>query len=153
MLAGLADWLGPFVEGITRRSQLRRVDLARALRASLSREQQRRLDALAPTHVAVPSGSRVPIDYGAGETPVVAVRLQEMFGLAKTPAVADGRVPLLLHLLSPAGRPLQVTRDLGRFWATSYAQVRAEMRGRYPKHDWPESPLTAAPTTRTKRRR
>jgi ATP-dependent helicase HrpB len=100
----------------------------------------------------VPSGSRIPIDYGAGDVPVLAVRLQEMFGLAETPAIAGGRVPLLLHLLSPAGRPLQMTRDLRGFWATSYRTVRAEMRGRYPKHPWPEDPLTEPPTRRAKRR-
>ena len=152
LVASLGEWLGPFLGGITRRSQLARLDLAGTLRAMLSWEQQRRLDLLAPTHVAVPSGSRVPIDYGAGETPVLAVRLQEMFGLTETPAVGDGRVPLLLHLLSPAGRPLQVTRDLRGFWASSYAGVRAEMRGRYPKHPWPDDPLTAPPTARAKRR-
>ncbi|HLJ20081.1 MAG TPA: ATP-dependent helicase HrpB, partial [Stellaceae bacterium] len=152
LLARLGDWLGPFLAGITRRSQLSRLDLAGALKATLDWEQQRRLDRLAPTHVDVPSGSRLPIDYGSGETPVLAVRLQEMFGLAETPAVGGGRVALLLHLLSPAGRPLQVTRDLRGFWASSYAGVRAEMRGRYPKHPWPEDPLTAPPTARAKRR-
>ncbi|HKX08404.1 MAG TPA: ATP-dependent helicase HrpB [Stellaceae bacterium] len=152
LLSSLGEWLGPFLAGITRRSQLPRLDLVAALKAMLSWEQQRRLDMLAPTHVAVPSGSRVPIDYGNGEAPILAVRLQEMFGLATTPAVGDGRVPLLLHLLSPAGRPLQVTRDLRGFWAMGYAGVRAEMRGRYPKHFWPDDPLTAAPTARAKRR-
>jgi ATP-dependent helicase HrpB len=151
--AGLSEWLGPFIDGITRRSQLGRLDLAAALNARLSWEQQRRLDALAPAHILVPSGSRIPIDYGAGDTPVLAVRLQELFGLSETPAVAGGRVPLLLHLLSPAGRPLQVTRDLRGFWATSYGSVRAEMRGRYPKHPWPDDPLAAPPTARAKRRR
>jgi ATP-dependent helicase HrpB len=153
LLAGLSVWLAPFLDGISRRSQLGRLDLVGALKALLSWEQQRRLDALAPAHIAVPSGSRVPIDYGAGETPVLAVRLQELFGLGETPAVAGGRVPLLLHLLSPAGRPLQVTRDLRGFWATSYADVRAQMRGRYPKHPWPDDPLAAPPTARAKRRR
>jgi ATP-dependent helicase HrpB len=153
LLAGLSDWLGPFLDGITRRSQLDRIDLMAALKAMLSWEQQRRLDALAPTHVVVPSGSRVAIDYGSGETPILAVRLQELFGLEETPTVARGRVPLVLHLLSPAGRPLQVTRDLRGFWASAYASVRAEMRGRYPKHPWPDDPLTAPPTARAKRRR
>ncbi len=153
LVEGLPAWLGPFLEGVTRRSQLARLDLTAALKAMLSWEQQRRLDALAPTHVVAPSGSRVPIDYGAGDIPVLAVRLQEMFGLSDTPAVAAGQVPLLLHLLSPAGRPLQVTRDLRGFWATSYAGVRAEMRGRYPKHPWPDDPLAAPPTARAKRRR
>jgi len=118
----------------------------------LSWEQQRHLDTLAPTHVVVPSGSRVPIDYGSGDMPVLAVRLQELFGLSETPTVGGGRVPIVLHLLSPAGRPLQVTRDLRGFWATGYGTVRAEMRGRYPKHFWPDDPLTAAPTARAKRR-
>jgi ATP-dependent helicase HrpB len=150
--AHLTDWLGPFLDGITRRSQLARVDLAAALRAMLPWDRRRRLDELAPTHVAVPSGSRVPIDYGAGDVPVLAVRLQEMFGQAETPRIAGSRVPLLLHLLSPAGRPLQVTGDLGAFWKAGYRLVRGEMRGRYPKHPWPEDPLTAPPTARAKRR-
>ena len=100
----------------------------------------------------MPSGSRLPIDYGAGDVPVLAVRLQELFGARETPAVAGGRVKLLLHLLSPAGRPLQVTSDLGGFWQGSYPAVRNEMRGRYPKHPWPEDPLAAPPTARAKRR-
>jgi len=148
----LEAWLGPYLDGISRRSQLDRLDLLAALKARMPWELQRKLDTLAPTHVVAPSGSRVPIDYGAGDVPVLAVRLQEMFGLAETPAIAGGRVPLLLHLLSPAGRPLQVTRDLRGFWATSYRTVRAEMRGRYPKHPWPEDPLTEPPTRRAKRR-
>ncbi len=150
--AHLADWLGPFLDGVTRRSQLDRVDLGTALKAMLPWDRQRRLDELAPTHVTVPSGSRVPIDYGTGDVPVLAVRLQEMFGQAETPSIAGGRVPLLLHLLSPAGRPLQVTGDLGAFWKAGYRAVRSEMRGRYPKHPWPEDPLAATPTTRAKRR-
>jgi ATP-dependent helicase HrpB len=151
LLAGLEEWLGPFLDGIARLSQLPRVDLSQVLASMLSFDQRRRLDELAPTHVTVPSGSRVSIDYGAGEVPVLAVRLQELFGLAVTPSIARGRVPLLLHLLSPAGRPLQVTRDLRGFWSNSYRQVRAEMRGRYPKHPWPDDPLSAPPTRRTKR--
>lgn len=99
----------------------------------------------------MPSGSRLPIDY-AGETPVLAVRLQEMFGLADTPRVANGKVPLTLHLLSPARRPVQVTRDLGTFWKTSYADVKKDMKGRYPKHPWPDDPLAAPPTARAKPR-
>jgi ATP-dependent helicase HrpB len=100
----------------------------------------------------VPSGSRIEIDYAAGDVPVLAVKLQEMFGATATPTVAGGKVPLLIHLLSPAGRPLQVTRDLAGFWRNSYPQVRGEMRGRYPRHPWPDDPLTAPPTARTKRR-
>ena len=148
----LETWLGPYLDGITRRNQLERVDLLGALKAQMPWELQRKLDSEAPTHIVVPSGSRIAIDYESGEVPILAVRLQEMFGLARTPAVAGGRVPLLLYLLSPAGRPLQVTRDLRGFWATSYSTVRAEMRGRYPKHPWPEDPLTEPPTRRAKRR-
>jgi ATP-dependent helicase HrpB len=151
LLAGLEQWLGPFLAGINRRTQLERLDLVTILRSALSFEQLRALERLAPTHVTVPSGSRLPIDY-AGETPVLAVRLQEMFGAHETPAIAERRVPLLLHLLSPAGRPLQVTRDLGGFWRGSYPAVRSEMRGRYPKHPWPEDPLAAPPTARAKRK-
>ena len=152
LAATLADWLAPFLDGITRRAQLTRLDLAAILRAGLSWEQRQALDRLAPTHMAVPSGSRLPVDYGAGDVPVLAVRVQELFGAQATPAVAEGRVPLLLHLLSPAGRPLQVTRDLAGFWAGSYPAVRSDMRGRYPKHPWPEDPLSAPPTARAKRR-
>ncbi len=151
LLAALEEWLAPHLVGVTRQAQLDRLDLAAVLRQRLSWEQQRALDRLAPTHVTVPSGSRVPIDYGAGDVPVLAVRLQELFGAKETPAVAGGRVPLLLHLLSPAGRPLQVTRDLGGFWTGSYPAVRSEMRGRYPKHPWPDDPLAATPTARAKR--
>jgi ATP-dependent helicase HrpB len=152
LLATLETWLGPFLGGITRRVQLERLDLHAILRAQLSWEQQQALDRLAPTHASVPSGSHLPIDYGAGEVPVLAVRLQELFGAQETPAIAGGRVKLLLRLLSPAGRPLQVTRDLLGFWRGSYAAVRAEMRGRYPRHSWPEDPLAAPPTARAKRK-
>ena len=151
LAATLDEWLLPFLGGITRRSQLERLDLAAILRSRLDQEQQQALDRLAPTHVVVPSGSRLPIDY-AGDEPVLAVRLQELFGARATPTVAGGRVTIILHLLSPAGRPLQVTRDLAGFWAGSYPQVRKEMRGRYPKHSWPEDPLSAPPTARAKRR-
>jgi ATP-dependent helicase HrpB len=137
---------------MTRRAHLAQLDLAAAIAALLTPEQRRALDRLAPSHVTVPSGSRVPIDYGAGDVPVLAVRLQEMFGARSTPAVAEGQVPLVLHLLSPAGRPLQVTRDLASFWASSYPEVRRTMRGRYPRHPWPEDPLAAMPTARAKRR-
>ncbi len=155
LLAGLADWLAPpladVAPGITRLAQLDRLDLGAILRARLDWAQLRALDEKAPSHLIVPSGSRLPIDYAASETPTLAVRLQEMFGAAATPRIAGGKVALRLHLLSPAGRPLQVTSDLAGFWATSYRAVRAEMRGRYPKHPWPEDPLSAVPTSRAKR--
>ncbi|NYZ13311.1 ATP-dependent helicase HrpB [Azospirillum sp. RWY-5-1] len=148
----LDDWLVPHLDGLTRRAHLERLDLGSALRALLPWAMQKRLEEEAPTHVTVPSGSRVPIDY-EGETPVLAVRLQEMFGLAETPRVARGRVPLLLHLLSPARRPVQVTRDLASFWANAYREVKADLKGQYPKHYWPDNPLEAEPTARAKPRR
>jgi ATP-dependent helicase HrpB len=152
LLAGLEEWLAPSLDGITRLAQLDRLDLATLLRARLDWAQQRALDEKAPSHLAVPSGSRLAIDYQSGETPTLVVRLQEMFGAAATPRIAGGEVALRLELLSPAGRPLQVTSDLAGFWVTSYRAVRAEMRGRYPRHNWPDDPLAAAPTRRTKKR-
>jgi ATP-dependent helicase HrpB len=151
LLAGLESWLAPYLSGMTRLDHLQRLDLAAILRNLVSWAEQKRLDELAPTHVKVPSGSAILIDYESGEIPVLAVRLQELFGAAETPAVAGGKVPLLLHLLSPAHRPLQVTRDLAGFWASSYHAVKAEMKGRYPKHPWPDDPLSAVPTNRAKR--
>jgi ATP-dependent helicase HrpB len=148
----LDDWLTPWLTGVSRRAHLERVDLFAALEALLPWPMRQRLEAEAPTHVTVPSGSRVPIDY-SGETPVLAVRLQEMFGLAETPRVAGGRMPLLLHLLSPARRPVQVTRDLAGFWAGAYREVKADLKGRYPKHHWPDNPLEAEPTARAKPRK
>ncbi len=150
LLADPLAWLGAALQGLTRRTQLARLDLGEALREQLTWQQRRDLDRLAPTHLAVPSGRQVEIDYG-GEAPVLAVKLQELFGQRSTPAVADGRVPVVIHLLSPAGRPVQVTQDLAGFWQGSYAAVRAELRGRYPKHPWPEDPLTAPPQRGTKR--
>lgn len=151
LLASVEAWLGPALGGVTRRAHLERVDLAAALRTLLPWEMQKRLDREAPTHVTVPSGSRVPIVYD-GDVPVLAVRLQEMFGLAETPRVAGGRVPLLLHLLSPARRPVQVTGDLASFWANAYRAVKADLKGQYPKHHWPDDPLQAEPTARAKPR-
>ena len=146
--AALLDALAPYLAGMTRRAHLARLDLRAVIESLLPRG---RLDRIAPTHIAVPSGSRIPLDY-SGETPTLRVRLQEMFGLAATPTIADGAVPVTLELLSPAQRPLAVTRDLASFWRNAYPQVRAELRGRYPKHSWPDDPLAAAPTARTKRR-
>jgi ATP-dependent helicase HrpB len=151
LLATLDAWLGPHLSGITRRPQLDRLDLAALLRQRLSPQRQHALDRLAPSHIGLSRGSRLPVDYGAGEIPVLAVRLQELYGTSETPSIAGGRVKLVLHLLSPAGRPLQVTRDLAAFWSGGYPAVRREMRGRYPKHSWPEDPLTALPIAGTKR--
>ncbi len=148
----LTEWLGPYLDGVTRRDHLTRIDLLNALSARLDWDRQRRLDEEAPTHIEVPSGSSIRIAYEVGQPPVLAVKLQEMFGLADTPRVAGGRVPVTLHLLSPARRPIQVTQDLRGFWERTYAEVRKELKGRYPKHPWPDDPWSAPPTARAKRR-
>jgi ATP-dependent helicase HrpB len=152
LLAGLEDWLAPYLPGMTRRAHLANLDLMDALLSRLEWKQRQALDELAPTHLTVPSGSRVPLDYQSGEVPVLAVRLQEMFGATDTPTVAGGKVQVLLHLLSPARRPVQVTRDLKGFWSSSYRAVKADMKGQYPKHYWPDDPLQAEPTARAKPR-
>jgi len=149
--ATLPDWLGPSVGGMSRWSQLERLDLHAALAARLG-PLRRPLDTLAPTHVTVPSGSRIRIRYDLGEVPVVAVRIQEVFGLTATPRIAGGRVAVLLHLLSPSQRPVQVTADLHSFWDTGYALVRKELRGRYLRHYWPEDPREAVATRRVRPR-
>ncbi len=148
----LGTWLGPYLGSARSLRDVGRIDLAGALLATLSSDKRASLEELAPTHIVVPSGSRIPIDYADPAAPVLAVRLQEMFGLADTPRIARGAVPLTVHLLSPAQRPVQVTRDLAGFWRTSYFDVRKEMRGRYPKHYWPDDPMQAEPTRRTKPR-
>lgn len=148
----LTDWLAPHVYGVRRWSELAALDWSAVLTASLSWEQRSALDRLAPTHVEVPSGSRIAVHYDDPEAPVLSVKLQEVFGWTETPTVCDGRVPLTLHLLSPAQRPVQVTRDLAGFWRTSYFDVRKELRGRYPRHPWPDDPLTAPATRRAKPR-
>jgi ATP-dependent helicase HrpB len=153
LLADLEDWLVPFLTGVRRVGQLQRVPLRDALAGRIGWRRVRRLDELAPTHVEVPSGSRVRLTWDPVEGPVLPVKLQELFGATDTPRIADGRVPVTLHLLSPARRPVQVTTDLAGFWERGYPEVRAELRGRYPKHPWPEDPLTAQATARTKRRR
>jgi len=146
----LEDWLAPWLEGVTRPSHLARLDLRNILAARFTYGQLQELDRLAPAHLEVPSGSRIPIDYGDPDAPFVAVRLQEVFGMMRTPSVAGGRVALTLQLLSPARRPVQVTRDLESFWSRGYAEVRKELKGRYPKHYWPEDPLTATATCRVR---
>jgi len=154
--AGLAaaarDWLDPLLMDKTALSQLTADDLASALLSLLPWNMRRRLDAEAPTHFSAPSGSSVPIDYAAEEGPKLAIRVQELFGLAVHPAIAGGRVPLVVELLSPAHRPVQVTRDLPGFWRGSYADVKTEMKGRYPRHPWPDDPTTAPATRRAKPR-
>ena len=145
---GLEDWLSPYLGGRRRLAALADLDLAAILRDRLGHERRRELDRRAPERLSVPSGRTHAIDYAA-DPPVLAVKLQELFGLTATPAVDDGRVPLVLHLLSPAQRPLAVTSDLVSFWASGYPAVRRELRGRYPKHPWPEDPMTAPPTHRT----
>ena len=148
--ATLSDWLLPHVYGMKRADDLQRLNLKELLKGMLSWKQREKLDEQAPTHLTVPSGSRRPIDYSNPETPVLAVRLQEMFGLTKTPRIAGGRVPLTLHLLSPAQRPVQVTQDLASFWKHTYYDVKKDMKGRYPKHYWPDDPFSATPTSRVR---
>ncbi len=151
LLASVEDWLAPWLQTVTRLDALSAADLHEALRSHLDHPQRQALEREAPTRLRVPSGMERSIDYGE-EGPVLAVKLQELFGLAETPAIARSRVPLTLHLLSPAGRPLQVTRDLKSFWANTYPEVRREMKGRYPKHPWPEDPWSAPATHRAKPR-
>jgi ATP-dependent helicase HrpB len=148
----LEAWLAPWLDGITRREHLASLSVAEALRALLSWEQRRELDEWAPTHLTMPTGSRIRVDYLDESAPAVSVRLQEVFGLAASPLLGRGRVAVTFKLLSPAQRPVQVTRDLGSFWRGSYAEVRKDMRGRYPKHYWPENPLEAQPVRGTRRR-
>ena len=145
-------WLLPWLGRMRTAQDLSSMDILPALRTKVSWKQQQFLDEQAPTHITVPSGSRIALEYAAGETPVLAVKLQEMFGLADTPTVAGGRVKILLHLLSPARRPVQVTQDLKGFWNGAYQQVKKELKGRYPKHPWPDDPWNAVPTKRTKPR-
>jgi len=152
LLAELDSWAPAWLVGASRREHLSRMDLGSALRSRLSYTQSEILEREAPTHYVVPSGSRIPLDYLDGEVPTLSVRLQEVFGLTATPSIAAGRVALLLKLLSPAGRPVQVTRDLVSFWNRGYHEVRKDLKGRYPKHYWPDDPHTAVPTRRARPR-
>ena len=145
LMASLADWLSPYLAGISRKAHLDRLDMHQIIQSLIPHELARRMDRLAPVRIEVPSGADVRIDYETEGDPVLRVRLQEMFGLARTPAIAEGRSPLRIELLSPAGRPLAVTQSLETFWTNGYPSVRSDMRGRYPKHAWPEDPLNAAP--------
>jgi ATP-dependent helicase HrpB len=152
LAASLNDWAPPWIVGFTRRDHFARMDLNNALRSRLSYAQLSLLEREAPTHFVVPSGSRIPIDYLDGDVPTLSVRLQEMFGMSATPSIAAGSLPLLLKLLSPAGRPVQITRDLVSFWNRGYHEVKKDLKGRYPKHFWPDDPYTAAPTRRARPR-
>lgn len=152
LLATLESWLAPFLGGARSLGELGRLDPGEALLSTIPWDRRGEMDRMAPSHVEVPSGSRIMVDYADPSAPVLAVRLQEVFGLTATPKVAGGRVPLTLHLLSPAHRPVQVTRDLASFWDEAYFQVRKDLRARYPKHAWPEDPLSAEPTRRARPR-
>jgi ATP-dependent helicase HrpB len=157
LLASLDHWLKPAFAGKTRLDALDESELAEALKSAIDWNLRQRIDQLAPTRMPVPSGMERRIEYalddhGEPASPVLAVKLQELFGLLETPRVADGRVPLTIHLLSPGGRPLQVTQDLRGFWERTYPEVKKEMKGRYPKHPWPEDPWTAQATHRAKPR-
>jgi ATP-dependent helicase HrpB len=143
LLEHLEEWLGPWLTGMSRLSHLQRLDMSAVLAQPLQWSQRRRLDELAPGHIGVPSGSRVAIDYGDPEHPVLPVRIQEVFGWSDTPRIGGGRVPLTLHLLSPARRPMQITTDLAGFWERTYPEVKKDLKGRYPKHYWPDDPLQA----------
>lgn len=152
LLASLEEWLQPYLAPVTRLSHFANLDLSSLLQNLLPWPLPQRLDELAPRTLAVPSGSRIGLDYSE-QPPVLAVRLQELFGLAETPRIAGGRQVVKLHLLSPARRPVQVTQDLGNFWRSTYAEVKKDLKGRYPKHYWPDDPLIAEPTARAKPRK
>jgi ATP-dependent helicase HrpB len=152
LLESIETWLGPFLNGKTRLEAVTPALLGEALTSRLTHSQRRGLDEIAPESIAVPSGKSHRIAYEAGKPPVLAVKLQELFGLADTPRVAKGKVPLTLHLLSPAQRPIQVTQDLRSFWDRTYPEVKKELKGRYPKHPWPSDPWSATPTHRAKPR-
>ncbi len=153
LMMSLESWLAPYLTSLTSLAQVQEVNLNWPLQSLLTEEQRRSLDCLAPTHLTVPTGSRIALDYHHGETPILPVRLQETFGMATTPKIVDGRIPVLLHLLSPAGRPVQITHDLASFWVNGYPEVKKELKGRYPKHFWPDDPLNAPPTSHSKKRR
>lgn len=152
LLARLDAWLAPALGGARRWADLSQLSFGDALLAELPWAQREKLDRLAPSHLEVPSGSRIRVDYSDAAQPALAVKLQECFGLTETPRLADGRVPVTMHLLSPAGRPVQVTKDLASFWRDGYFEVRKDLKGRYPRHPWPDDPLSAPATRRAKPR-
>ncbi|KWX89419.1 ATP-dependent helicase, partial [Paenibacillus riograndensis] len=150
LLSTLQEWLLPFIQGMRNLRDLQRVPVSRALEGLLDWNSRQLLDREAPAHITVPSGSRIPVDYSSPSAPVLAVRLQEMFGQADTPRLGGGKVAVLLHLLPPARRPVQVTAELSSFWRSTYFEVKKDLTGRYPKQYWPDDPLQAAPTNRTR---
>lgn len=152
LLARLDDWLGPWLDGVQRRSHLARLPMQEMLLSGMDHGARRHLDEWAPTHLQLPTGHRTRIDYLDALAPCASMRMQEVFGMATTPRIAGGAVPVTFKLLSPAQRPLQITRDLASFWRDAYVEVRKDMRGRYPRHYWPEDPLQAQPTRGVKRR-
>ena len=152
LLERLEEWLLPYLAGMRRLEHLKSLDMLAILKAPFDWSLLQTIDKQAPSHVTVPSGSSIGIDYTDPSAPVLPVKLQEMFGATETPSIIDGAIALSIHLLSPAGRPLQITRDLQAFWRNAYPQVKSEMKGRYPKHPWPDDPLTAVPTRHTKSR-
>lgn len=151
LLAEADEWLLPYMDNIRRLSDLKRLQAGELLLNRLSWQQRQEMDALAPTHIQVPSGSRIPVDYSDPERPFIAVRLQEMFGCTQTPLIGN-RIPVTIQLLSPASRPVQVTSDLENFWQHTYFDIKKDLKGRYPKHYWPDDPLAAQPTNRAKPR-
>ena len=144
------SWLDPYLDSVTTLKQLKKIDLYPILFSPLSWKDQQEFDRLVPTHFQVPSGSKIRLSYQPGYPPILAVRLQEMFGATTTPTVFGGDISVVVHLLSPAGRPIQVTRDLAGFWQTTYHEVKKELKGRYPKHYWPDDPLIAKATSRVR---
>jgi ATP-dependent helicase HrpB len=150
LLAALEEWLLPYAQGVRSLSDLKKLHVEGLLLGMLSWEQRQELDREAPTHIRVPSGSNIPVDYSNPDAPVLSVRLQELFGMSATPRLGRGRVPVVLHLLSPAQRPVQVTSDLASFWKEAYFEVKKDLKGRYPKHYWPDDPLQAVPTNRVR---
>ena len=153
LLKTLSDWLAPYLNGVSKPEQLKRLDIKGALLARLPWHSQQQFNSLFPTHITVPTGSKIKLLYRENEIPVLSVRMQELFGQAHTPRIFNGLIKVQLALLSPAMRPLQLTQDLNTFWQGAYVQVKKEMRGRYPKHYWPDNPLEAVPTKRTKKKR
>jgi ATP-dependent helicase HrpB len=151
MLMDVENWLLPFLTSLKKTSDFQHLPIYQAVKTRLTWQQQQELDRLAPTHQLVPSGSKIRITYSQHQSPYLSVKLQEMFGASKTPCIADGQIPLVLHLLSPAMRPLQVTSNLETFWREVYPEVRKDLRGRYPKHSWPENPFAIIAHRGTKR--